>query len=476
MPEMGTIDHSQQRSWLGAHHRLQKLHQQAIIEAREIKEEAVKETIISHGKMPVIVYEAVCVSVWKEKILPEMMKLEPEPATTIIPYMVFHLVRPRYPPPARPSTVPEISLPSPPSAQQRWASPYPPPVEASYLIWCPTYFLATTLPFSPFLPPLALHHEATAIALLETLLFHADSCEALGDTCLELVDYATFAVIHLISSPDPPSREESRAEVALSSEKELTRQREELAFNIAMRCVTVLGYIAQNLDSMPLSVTSHVFTVHDVPVLLASLIERKPWSRPDSAGNTLTYIDGKWQHIEGEAAQKVTRTEGQLWIAIRQLLLDPRCPAHYDINDTRKNQLIKLQCYLHDTLLDQLPPLLELKYWLAQLAVTNAPLSARRPFVLEVTTQVGKAPPSLLAESRLDMTIASVCGLSETFDMDTLEVLEEPPACVTCGDQGVKRCSRCKTAWYCGRECQVKNWPKHKKICDLVESKSQGDK
>nr|CAD7414929.1 unnamed protein product [Timema poppensis] len=381
--EPSKIENLGTRIWLVAHHRLQKLHQQAVIEAREIKEEAVKETIISHGKMPVIVYEAVCVSVWKEKILPEMMKLEPEPVTTIIPYMV-------------------------------------------------------------------LHHEATAIALLETLLFHADSCEALGDTCLELVDYATFAVVQLISSPNPPTREESRAEVALSSE-ELMRQREELAFNIAMRCITVLGYIAQNLDSMPVSVASHVFTVHDVPVLLASLIEHKPWSRPDSAGNKLTYIDGKWQHIEGEAAQKVTHTEGQLWIAIRQLLLDPRCPAHYDINDTRKNQLIKLQCYLHDTLLDQLPPLLELKYWLAQLAVTNAPVSARRPFVLEVTTQMRS---SLMSRSRKQwkelsrqhaqcmlrcsqQDIRNVAqGLSETYDMDTLEMLEKPPACVTCGDQG----------------------------------------
>nr|CAD7576537.1 unnamed protein product [Timema californicum] len=358
--EPSKIENLGTRIWLVAHHRLQKLHQQAIIEARDVKEEAVKETIISHGKMPVIVYEAVCVSVWKEKILPEMMKLEPEPVTTIIPYMV-----------------------------------------------------------------------------------------------------------------------------------ELMRQREELAFNIAMRCITVLGYIAQNLDSMPVSVASHVFTVHDVPVLLASLIEHKPWSRPDSAGNKLTYIDGKWQHIEGEAAHKVTHTEGQLWIAIRQLLLDPRCPAHYDINDTRKNQLIKLQCYLHDTLLDQLPPLLELKYWLAQLAVTNAPVSARRPFVLEVTTQMRS---SLMSRSRKQwkelsrqhaqcmlrcsqQDIRNVAqGLSETYDMDTLEMLEKPPACVTCGDQGVKRCSRCKTAWYCGRECQVKNWPKHKKICDLVESKSQGDK
>ena len=31
--------------------------------------------------------------------------------------------------------------------------------------------------------------------------------------------------------------------------------------------------------------------------------------------------------------------------------------------------------------------------------------------------------------------------------------------------KGSKRCTRCETALYCGRECQVKHWPVHKNIC-----------
>ena len=26
-------------------------------------------------------------------------------------------------------------------------------------------------------------------------------------------------------------------------------------------------------------------------------------------------------------------------------------------------------------------------------------------------------------------------------------------------------CSRCKTVWYCSRECQVQHWKQHKKVC-----------
>lgn len=38
-------------SWFDAHERLQKLHQQAILEAREVREESVKEMIMSYNKV-----------------------------------------------------------------------------------------------------------------------------------------------------------------------------------------------------------------------------------------------------------------------------------------------------------------------------------------------------------------------------------------------------------------------------------------
>lgn len=43
--------------------------------------------------------------------------------------------------------------------------------------------------------------------------------------------------------------------------------------------------------------------------------------------------------------------------------------------------------------------------------------------------------------------------------------------CCACGkrtlkpQQDFRRCSRCKIAMYCSHECQVADWPKHKKIC-----------
>ena len=43
--------------------------------------------------------------------------------------------------------------------------------------------------------------------------------------------------------------------------------------------------------------------------------------------------------------------------------------------------------------------------------------------------------------------------------------------CQVCGKKTDKCCSRCKKALYCSRECQLKDWPGHKKVCKLHSEK-----
>ena len=44
----------------------------------------------------------------------------------------------------------------------------------------------------------------------------------------------------------------------------------------------------------------------------------------------------------------------------------------------------------------------------------------------------------------------------------------EDPKCGECGEVATQRCSKCKDAWYCSRECQLKNWKQHKETCKLL--------
>ena len=42
--------------------------------------------------------------------------------------------------------------------------------------------------------------------------------------------------------------------------------------------------------------------------------------------------------------------------------------------------------------------------------------------------------------------------------------------------EGSSRCSKCRTALYCGRRCQEKHWPVHKNICQNSNSEDTNDK
>ncbi|MCH9624968.1 MAG: hypothetical protein S4CHLAM123_01300 [Chlamydiales bacterium] len=39
--------------------------------------------------------------------------------------------------------------------------------------------------------------------------------------------------------------------------------------------------------------------------------------------------------------------------------------------------------------------------------------------------------------------------------------------CEKCGktDQKLLRCVQCKSVWYCGLDCQKRDWPEHKRVC-----------
>ena len=44
-----------------------------------------------------------------------------------------------------------------------------------------------------------------------------------------------------------------------------------------MKCITILRYLCDHIDELPLGVSTRLTITHDVPVLLVQLMESRPW-------------------------------------------------------------------------------------------------------------------------------------------------------------------------------------------------------
>ncbi|KAG8436162.1 hypothetical protein GDO86_007314 [Hymenochirus boettgeri] len=342
-------------------------------------------------------------------------------------------------------------------------------------------------PKSTFPLYMVIHHEATIINLLETILYHKEVCESTEDFALDLIDYCHRKLTLLASQSSTgikPIQDRLLPQTTSdsSSLEELKQQTESLEFDIALKCLSVLRYFTDHTDSLPISVTNRLLNTHNLPCLLVELLQRFPWSRRQN-GHLQKYENSRWFPVPDEDQLKMTKLDGQAWISLYNLLLRPECQQKYNINSFTKGQLLKLRSFLTEVVVDQLPNLIELQRFLSHLSVVE-PAPPKKEFILE---QVPEVWDSIIKEnsgkwkavakyqvkhvfSPSDEDLRSQAKRwTQTYNMDVMETLiPDKRKCSSCGSEATKRCSRCQTEWYCNRECQVKHWQKHKKACDLV--------
>ncbi|KAL5014529.1 hypothetical protein ScPMuIL_008799 [Solemya velum] len=289
---------------------------------------------------------------------------------------------------------------------------------------------------------------------------------------------------HLLREAKKLMKETVTPDSRATTIEELEDQAKKLNFDICVKCVSLLRYVTDHLDSLPLSVLNRLLDTHDLPVLMVELVENPPWSRRRN-GEVSKYIDSKWQEVSMEDSLKVTKTEGQVWICLYHLLMEQACQQKYDLNPYRKNTVLKLRSYLTEVLLDQIPVLGEMQRYLEHLSMMDPP-PAKKDLILEQVPEIrneilrqysGKWTKIAKKQMKTVFSQSSAAmrdqakRWADTYNFDVLEgLLTDPPKCALCGDQATKRCSRCQNEWYCRRECQVKHWSKHKKACDLLHN------
>uniref|UniRef100_A0A8D2P6U9 Zinc finger MYND domain-containing protein 10 n=1 Tax=Zosterops lateralis melanops TaxID=1220523 RepID=A0A8D2P6U9_ZOSLA len=334
-------------------------------------------------------------------------------------------------------------------------------------------------PRSTFPIYVVLHHEASIINLLETVFFFKEICESAEDSILDLIDYCHRKLTLLAAritcgapaqgaDPVPP--------------QELQKQAEMMEFEISLKALSVLRFITDQVDSLPLGALTRMLNTHNLPCLLVELVEHCPWSCWE-AGKLKKFENGTWHVVPPEDQVKMTKLDGQVWLALLNLLLSPECQRKYHFDGFNKSQLLKLRAFLTDVLIDQLPNLVEMQRFLSYLAVTD-PAPPKKDLIIEQVPVIwdrilkkNSGKWEAVAKHQVKHAFSpteeelklQARRWAQTYSLDMMEALAaDKPRCRVCGAEAAKRCSRCRQEWYCTRACQVQHWQKHKPACNLM--------
>ena len=234
-----------------------------------------------------------------------------------------------------------------------------------------------------------LYHEATLINLFEVFLYYRHVCEAGGEKMLELVDYVSRKLARLNNTSyefRQHDREDDEVGVTVESakkfaetlesrspEEELKKHFMDIEFRICISAVSIARFLCEHADSMPLSVVSRIADTHDFLVLIIPLIENPPWTRRLNTGKWQKLVDHKWAEVKPIDLLKVTKLEGQPWLAVYFLLAKEVFRERYYLNSFRKGQLLRVRKYINELMLDQLPFLADIQRYMDELAVTEVP-------------------------------------------------------------------------------------------------------
>lgn len=333
-----------------------------------------------------------------------------------------------------------------------------------------------------------MYHEVVAISFLETLLYHENSCESLGDASLDLIDYCANACTQLIGLINIGYHEE-RSEVSIKNGKseidtnqELQRQMKDMTFHIGMKCITILAYLVDHLESLPLGAVTRLVRIHDIPCILSEILQVRPWMRRCKKGFE-KYIDEKWKKVYGDAIMKVVKPEAQTWFCLRQLLFNTDVTKNYPINDFRQRELGKLSGLLNEQILDQVPPLADLKHCLCTLQITGFNDSNKMNLVLEEVPMIkanilenGRKTgwknilmkhKKLFIEIEQEEVVELAKSLNQSYNLEFFAEIEAPDEtlCNVCQKEAEKKCAKCQLVFYCSVECQKQDWKSHKISC-----------
>jgi len=331
-------------SWMKQHESLEQLNLQAHQSAQQAGDEYVLEAFLTFDKLKLLVHELLVIEAWRLNVFPRIKKGLVEMKATMRGYF-------------------------------------------------------------------CLFHEATLINLLAVCLHHSHAVEALGEDAVELVDYLARRLVDLNhrgrrwaergadrmderllqvsqSQKSETQEEESASEEARVAKAQaeadrldkqtpldsLEEQATDVLVQVSVGAVTVVRYVCEHLNSLPLSVLVRALETHDLLCSIVPIIENPPWTRRlKKSGVWQKLVDNAWSDVAVCDLLKLTKSEGQVWLALFALVCNNEVRKRYHFNSFRKGQLTRARKYMNEVLLDQLPVLADVQRFIDELAMMEVP-------------------------------------------------------------------------------------------------------
>ena len=345
-----------------------------------------------------------------------------------------------------------------------------------------------------------LYHEAVIVNLLENFFFHVTACTTAEEHIVDLIEYCYEYSSKLINVNKKTEEKDikglNNSKKEESELEEMESKIKDLQLNIGLSSISIIRYITDHLSQLPFPVRHHLMDVKDIPMILVALMEYKPWIRRITKKSAQTsslkdtaeyeeeiYENNKWVKISS-LGNKLPKIEAQIWICLYNLFMNQDNTKKYEITEFRKSNLLRLRKYMNDNLFDQISPLQQMYRALEEMSLMSCnSSSSSNPFIVEMVpmlynnlnqgkkneTYYNEAAKKILeinfkkSNKKRDMDL-----ISEIYNFDNIEYFMDDPKCSNCGKDASNRCSRCKSEWYCGKDCQKLSWKKHKDFCQKL--------
>lgn len=256
-------------------------------------------------------------------------------------------------------------------------------------------------------------YESVLLNLLECIAFYEETVTSLGDDVLELIDYCWRQVYYLFSLEKELSQtqeldEETTGPAAVAKMDPVKRLLELLKdqrLSRAMSCLSILWFVVDRLDSLPLSVSNNVLNKNDLLLGLSEVLVLQPWQRRVSKKGDVRfqkYKNGSFTDVDGDDRLVVCTPEAHAWFCIHKLLCDPEIRRRYQYTAHKKEIILKVRRFMNETLIDQIPALASVQRALEELSFLEPPSGTEEKFKSNHLIIIEHVPRIMTAVTEVD--------------------------------------------------------------------------